>query len=84
MCSETPSASPMTRQQTRQLIGSLLALVGIVMPLLGRHWVLFVWVRALVWFLLSDRVRRFVYRTLEPIEGKKQCDAALPIAKAGQ
>lgn len=74
----------MTRQQTREVIGSPLALLGIFMPSLSRHRVLFVWVYALVWVLLSDRVKPLAPRSLDPIEGETPCDAALPTAEAGQ
>ncbi len=49
-----------------EAIASMLALFGIFMPSLSWHWVLFVWVYALVWFLLSDRVKLLAYRVLDP------------------
>ncbi|MGO9455997.1 MAG: plasma-membrane proton-efflux P-type ATPase [Acidimicrobiales bacterium] len=48
-----------------EAIASMLALFGIFMPSLSWHWVLFVWIYALMWFLLSDRVKLLAYRILD-------------------
>jgi H+-transporting ATPase len=53
-----------------EAIASMLALFGIFMPSLSWHWVLFVWAYALVWFLLSDRVKLLAYRVLDPVSSE--------------
>ncbi len=50
-----------------EAIASMLALFGIFMPSLSWHWVLFVWAYALVWFLVTDRMKLFAYRILDPV-----------------
>ena len=45
---------------------SCLALLGIFVPSPGWHWVLFVWVYALAWFLVTDRVKLLAYRVFDP------------------
>ncbi len=51
-----------------EAIASMLALFGIFMPSLSWHWVLFVWANALVWFLMTDRVKLLAYRILDPVK----------------
>ena len=47
-------------------VATLLALSGIFMPRLSWHWVLCVWAYALVWFLITDRIKLLAYRVLDP------------------
>ena len=50
-----------------EAIATLLAALGILMPRLGLEWVAFVWGYALVWFLVTDRVKLIGYRILDPV-----------------
>jgi len=49
-----------------QIVATLIAVYGIFMTPLGWGWALFVWGYALVWFLVSDRVKLFAYRVFDP------------------
>ena len=51
-----------------EAIATLLAVYGIFMTPLGWGWALFVWGYALLWFLVSDRVKLAAYRILDPSE----------------
>jgi H+-transporting ATPase len=49
-----------------ETIATLLAGFGILMTALGWKWVAFVWGYALIWFLLTDRIKLLGYRILDP------------------
>jgi len=49
-----------------EAVATLLALFGIFMPSLSWHWVAFVWGYALVWFVITDRVKLVAYRIFDP------------------
>ena len=49
-----------------QLLATLIAVYGLFMTPLGWSWALFVWGYALVWFLVSDRVKLLAYRVFDP------------------
>lgn len=51
-----------------QLIATLLAVYGILMPPIGWGWALAVWGYALVWFLVNDRIKLAAYRIFDPTE----------------
>jgi len=51
-----------------EAIATLLAGFGIFMTALGWKWVALVWGYALVWFLLTDRVKLLAYRILDPLQ----------------
>jgi H+-transporting ATPase len=51
-----------------EAIATLLAGFGIFMTPLGWRWVALVWGYALVWFLLTDRVKLLGYRILDPVK----------------
>jgi H+-transporting ATPase len=51
-----------------QIIATLIAVYGFLMPPLGWGWAGFVWAYALVWFLVSDRVKLLAYRILDPVK----------------
>ena len=61
----------------------MLALFGIFMPSFSWHWVLFVWAYALVWFLLSDRVKLLAYRILDPVSGETVAPTGTTIRAPG-
>ncbi len=49
-----------------QTVATFIAVYGIFMPPLGWKWAGFVWVYAIAWALLSDRVKLWAYRFLDP------------------
>ena len=51
-----------------QIIATFIAVYGFLMPPLGWGWAGFVWVYALVWFLVSDRVKLLAYRIFDPVK----------------
>ena len=53
-----------------QIIATLIAVFGIFMAPLGWGWAGFVWVYALVWALINDRVKLLAYRILDPANSK--------------
>jgi H+-transporting ATPase len=63
-----------------QIVATLIAVYGAFMTPLGWGWALFVWGYALVWFLLSDRVKLLAYRVFDPTQApllaRKSVDAA--------
>jgi H+-transporting ATPase len=63
-----------------QILATLIAVYGVFMRPLGWDWALFVWGYALVWFLISDRVKLFAYRVFDPTDAplleRKKTDGA--------
>ena len=55
-----------------QAIATLIAVYGLFMTPLGWKWAAFVWGYALVWFLVSDRIKLLAYRILDPIHQAKR------------
>jgi H+-transporting ATPase len=49
-----------------QLLATLIAVYGLLMPPIGWGWALAVWGYALAWFLVNDRVKLAAYRILDP------------------
>jgi H+-transporting ATPase len=49
-----------------QLVATLIAVYGILMPPIGWGWALAVWGYALGWFLINDQVKIAAYRLLDP------------------
>ena len=49
-----------------QAVATLIAVYGLFMTPLGWGWALFVWGYALVWFLVTDRVKLAAYRIFDP------------------
>jgi len=52
-----------------QAIATLIAVYGLFMTPLGWGWAGFVWGYALVWFLVTDRVKLLAYRLLDRVKG---------------
>jgi H+-transporting ATPase len=52
----------------KQIIATLIAVYGVFMTPLGWGWAAFVWGYALLWFLVSDRVKLFAYRVFDPTD----------------
>jgi len=55
-----------------QTLATLIAVYGFLMSPLGWGWALLVWGYALVWFLLTDRVKLLAYRILDPAPKKAE------------
>ena len=51
-----------------QIIATLIAVYGFLMPPLGWSWAGFVWGYALIWALVSDQVKLLAYRILDPVK----------------
>ncbi len=49
-----------------QILATFIAVYGVLMPPLGWGWAGFVWAYALIWALLSDRVKLLAYRIFDP------------------
>jgi H+-transporting ATPase len=68
-----------------QAVATLIAVYGLFMTPLGWGWAGFVWGYALVWFLVSDRVKLLAYRvfdpTAAPLLAREPVDVAPQIAK---
>ena len=60
-----------------QTIATFIAVYGLFMTPLGWGWAAAVWVYALAWFLISDRIKLLAYRILDP--EKKSRMAAPPL-----
>ncbi|MDQ6615899.1 MAG: plasma-membrane proton-efflux P-type ATPase [Actinomycetota bacterium] len=50
-----------------QAIATLIAVYGLFMTPLGWGWATFVWGYALIWFLLTDRIKLLAYQILDPV-----------------
>ena len=53
-----------------QTIATFIAVYGLFMTPLGWGWAAAVWVYALAWFLVSDRIKLLAYRILDPAHSK--------------
>jgi H+-transporting ATPase len=51
-----------------QIIATLIAVYGFLMPPLGWKWAGFVWAYALIWALVSDQVKLLAYRIFDPVK----------------
>jgi len=51
-----------------QIIATLIAVYGFLMPPLGWKWAGFVWAYALTWALVSDQVKLLAYRIFDPVK----------------
>ncbi|MCE0498682.1 MAG: plasma-membrane proton-efflux P-type ATPase [Methylacidiphilales bacterium] len=57
-----------------QILATLIAVYGFLMPPLGWGWAGFVWAYALIWALVSDQVKLLAYRILDPVKASKPSD----------
>ena len=64
-----------------EAIATLIAVYGIFMTPLGWRWAGVVWGYALVWFLISDRVKLLAYRILDPEKSKRSSARASQTAE---
>ena len=58
-----------------QILATFIAVYGFLMPPLGWKWAGFVWGYALIWALLSDRVKLLAYRFIDPVKTMPKLDA---------
>jgi H+-transporting ATPase len=68
-----------------QIVATLIAVYGLFMSPLGWRWAGFVWVYALAWFLVNDRVKLLAYRIFGSAKAEARPEAspeAKPEAKA--
>ena len=63
-----------------QTLATLIAVYGLFMTPLGWGWALFVWGYALVWFLVTDRVKLLACRIIDPAK-RKASSPAMPQAE---
>jgi len=49
-----------------QILATLIAVYGFLMPPIGWGWALVIWAYALVWFLVNDRIKLLAYRMFDP------------------
>ncbi|RMB59980.1 plasma-membrane proton-efflux P-type ATPase [Tessaracoccus antarcticus] len=54
-----------------QIVATLIAVYGLFMTPLGWGWAALVWGYAIVWALLSDRIKLLAYRILDPVPAPK-------------
>jgi H+-transporting ATPase len=66
-----------------QALATLIAVYGIFMTPLGWNWVLFVWGYAIIWFLLTDRVKLAAYRILDPVKSQGAARPGTPATEPG-
>jgi H+-transporting ATPase len=64
-----------------QIVATLIAVYGFLMPSLGWSWAGFVWGYALIWALLSDRIKLLAYRIFDPIDAPTPAAARALIAE---
>ncbi len=60
-----------------QALATFIAVYGLFMAPLGWKWAAFVWGYALLWFLVSDRIKLFAYRILDPATNAKRRSEAV-------
>jgi H+-transporting ATPase len=58
-----------------QTVATLIAVYGLFMTPLGWRWAGFVWVYALAWFLVNDRVKLLAYRIFDPAKTGPKAEA---------
>ena len=58
-----------------QMVATLIAVYGLFMTPLGWGWAGFVWVYALAWFLLNDRVKLLAYKILDRVKAESSPEA---------
>lgn len=59
-----------------QLLATLIAVYGLFMTPLGWKWAGFVWGYAILWFLLTDRVKLVAYKIFDPLKPKVKAASA--------
>ena len=67
-----------------QALATLIAVYGVFMTPLGWGYAALVWGYALVWFLVTDRIKLLAYRILDPVTNKTPSDGSPPIAEVSR
>ncbi|MFZ0758639.1 MAG: plasma-membrane proton-efflux P-type ATPase [Candidatus Sulfotelmatobacter sp.] len=62
-----------------QIVATLIAVYGLFMTPLGWRWAGFVWVYALAWFLLNDRVKLLAYRIFDPVKAPSSAQGLVDV-----
>jgi len=57
-----------------QIVATLIAVYGLFMTPLGWGWAGFVWVYALAWFLINDRVKLLAYKIFDPMKADSKSE----------
>jgi H+-transporting ATPase len=57
-----------------QIVATLIAVYGFLMPPLGWGWAAFVWGYALAWFLVTDPVKLLAYRIFDPVKPESKLE----------
>jgi H+-transporting ATPase len=66
-----------------QTIATFIAVYGLFMTPLGWTWAAAVWGYALIWFLVSDRIKLLAYRVLDPAKNaEKKAEPVRDLAPA--
>jgi H+-transporting ATPase len=63
-----------------QIVATLIAVFGVFMTPLGWGWAAFVWVYAIAWFLVNDRVKLLAYQILDPVKTGAQSRSVPQVA----
>ena len=66
-----------------QIIATVISVAGIFVTALPWEYALLVWGYALVWFLLTDRVKLIAYQILDPVKHDTPPDLTPPLADGG-
>jgi H+-transporting ATPase len=64
-----------------QLAATLIAVYGLFITPLGWGWAFVVWVYALAWFLVNDRIKLLAYRIFDSVKARTPSDLTLQIGK---
>ncbi|MDQ2814234.1 MAG: plasma-membrane proton-efflux P-type ATPase [Actinomycetota bacterium] len=64
-----------------QTLATLIAVYGIFMTPLGWRWAAVVWGYAIIWFLITDRVKLAAYKILDPAKNQGTAQAGPPAAE---
>ncbi len=65
-----------------QAIATLIAVYGVFMTPIGWRYALFVWVYALVWFLVNDRIKLLAYRVFDSSKAAAEAKGTAVVAGA--
>ena len=66
-----------------QIIATVISVAGIFVTALPWEYALLVWGYALVWFLLTDRVKLLAYQILDPVKQDTPPDLTPPLVTRG-
>ena len=63
-----------------QTLATIIAVYGLFMKPLGWELAVFVWLYAIAWFLVSDRIKLVAYHVLDPLNAKEKASAKKAVA----